>query len=283
MKPIITVVIPTYNRPKFLYQSLASVLNQKFTNMQILILDNNSNVDLLPIIHRFKDKRIRFIKNSKNLGIICNWNKAIDLCKTKYLAIFHDDDIMLPDFINNSINVLENHKSVGMSYAHANKVDKNLNYLSLWSPLFPKEGLIKGLDYIFYTVKQGCCITIAPTIVFRRSIFNKIGKFNDNLCFNSFDFNMWLRIANYYDIYFINKVLVNYRIHKNQMSETYWRANKKIKGRLATILELQEAISLLLNHKSIVINKKQVNFLKNKFRENNKLASMYARTLIKDL
>jgi len=283
MKPIITIFIPTRNRLRFLYQSLSSVLKQKFTNMKIIVLDNKSNIDLSPMINKFQDERIQLIKNPKNLGIIGNWNKAIDICKTKYLAIFHDDDIMLPDFIGTSINALEKNKSAGMSYTHANKVDQNLNYLSLWFPLFPKGGLIKGLDYIFYTIKQGCCVTIAPTMVFRRNIFNKIGKFNDNLCFNSFDFNMWLRIANNYDVYFINQVLVNYRIHKNQMSETYWRAHKKAKGRLATILELQEAILLLLDHKNIINNKKQVNFLKNKFRENNKLISSYARILIKDL
>lgn len=283
MEPLITIAIPTRNRPNFLQQSLESVLNQTYKNTRILVLDNNSETDLLPIINKSNDNRVSLVKNSKDIGIIGNWNKAIELCTTKYLSIFHDDDIMLPEFINKSINALENNPTVGFSYSHANKVDENLNYMSLWSPLFPKEGLIDGIDYVLYTIERGCCITIAPTVVIRKSVFDSVGKFKDNLCFNSFDFNMWLRIANSFDIYFINEILVNYRIHKGQMSENYWRSHEKAKGRLATIFELQEAIFLVLSRKDIFLDEKQIELLNTKFKDNNKLAAHYARILIDDL
>lgn len=283
MEPLITIAIPTRNRPNFLQQSLESVLNQAYESLRVLVIDNNSEMDMSPIINKFSDSRVSFVKNSENLGIIGNWNKAIELCRTEYLSVFHDDDIMLPQFISRSIDALENNPTVGFSYSHANKVDESLNYISLWSSLFPGEGFIKGTDYILYTIKQGCCVTIAPTVVVRKNVFDSVGKFRDNLCFNSFDFNMWLRIANKFDVYFVNEVLVNYRVHEGQMSKTYWRSHRKAKGRLATMFELQEAISLLLDRKDISTDQKRVDFLNTKLKENNKLAAHYARMLVDNL
>lgn len=280
MKVLITVAIPTYNRPHYLKQCLKSVVNQSCKNLVIVVLDNHSKDNLSSIIESFNDPRIIYIRNKKNIGIIENWNKAIKLCKTKYLSIFHDDDIMHPSFIEESIKVLEKNKMIGFSYCNANKVDEKLNYLMPWSPFKQKGGLIDGKKYIIKTIERGCCLTIAPTIVARKKAYDEAGWFNDHLCFNSFDFNMWLRIANKFKVFFINKTLVDYRIHHQQMSDTYWRLNEKAKGRLATMIEIQNAIYLLINKNQ---KTNQLKFLTKKMKKNNAFLSYYARILIKDL
>lgn len=279
-KVLITVAIPARNRPEMLYQSLESVLNQTYKDMRIVVLDNDSEVDIKSVVESFKDERVEYIRNKENLGIIGNWNKAVEICKTKYLSIFHDDDVMEPTFIEKAVNVLEANSSAALSYCYANKVDPDLKYISLWSNLVPHSGLISGQEYIDYTIEKGCCITIAPTVVVRKSVYDDIGLYKDEICFNSFDFNMWLRIANKYDIYFIDDILVKYRIHEEQMSQTYWWSDKKAKGRLATMLELLKVIALELG-KGISSEKRL--FLSDKVQEYNKLASEYARILVERL
>ncbi len=283
MPNLITIAIPTYNRPKYLKESLSSVVNQSYNDTKIVVLDNCSTVNIKKVVDSFKDSRITYIRHHKNIGIIKNWNYAIDTCRTKYLSIFHDDDIMHPLFIEKAITNLENQSSVGFLYTQANKVTEKLKYISIWSKLYPNTGLIKGYDYLKYTIDQGCCITIAPTVVFPICVFKTVGLFNDDLCYNSFDFNMWIRIASKFDVYFIKEILVDYRIHKKQMSEIYWRSKDKAKGRLATMIELYQALYYLYHLTQNKRNKKYNDYYLEKIKEFTLMTAKYSRILIPDL
>lgn len=283
MQNLITVAIPTYNRPDFLRQSLKSVVDQSYKDIDILVLDNCSTMNIKNVVDGFSDSRIRYVRHGKNLGIIGNWNSAIAECETKYLSIFHDDDVMHSRFIEKSITMLERYQSVGFLYAQANKVDKNLEHISIWSDLHPHEGLVSGYDYLRYTVDEACCVTIAPTVVFVADVFKKVGIFNDSLCFNSFDFNMLIRIAGAFDVYFMKEVLVDYRIHEDQMSEVYWRTQEKAKGRLATMLELYNALCFLHEIAKTRNDQCEIDYIMEKVSYFTKMTSQYARILIKDL
>lgn len=277
---LITVAIPTRNRPEYLKQALISVIEQTYKEMRIVVIDNDSDseYDSKAVVEELADPRVEYIRNKKNLGIIGNWNKAIEICDTKYLSIFHDDDIMLPEFIARSIANLEENPSAGMSYSHANKVDTNLQFVSIWSDLIPGVGLVSGDDYLKFTVEHGCCLTIAPTTVVRKDVYKNVGIYSEELCFNSFDFNMWVKIAAQYDVFFIDEVLVNYRLHEKQMSQTYWWSDDKNKGRLATMLEVIKAITILMEKGLIAYE-----LAAKKIAEYNVLTAQYAKALVDGL
>lgn len=281
MNNIISVVIPTNNRISFLKQSLSSVLNQTYKDIQIIIKDSSSNADVKDYCSTLSDPRVSYIWcDSKN--IIDSWNDCVTLGNTRYVSIFHDDDIMHPEFIEKSVKNLEQYPSAGMSYTQANKVNINLDYISIWSDLNPGEGLIKGNDYLRFTIENGCCVTIAPSVVIRKSAYESIGPFANEICFNSFDFNYWIRMANNYDICFIEEVLVYYRIHEGQMSQNYWW-QQKAKGRLATMLEIQRAIYYLSLKEELYSDTNSWKWLASKANEYNSLAAKYAIELIPDL
>ena len=103
----LTVIIPTYNRADLLGRSIQSVLDQSFKEFDLIIIDDKSTDGTPRVVKNFNDSRIKYIKNQKNLGIIGNWNKAIDVAPGKYLSIFHDDDIMSPDFLKEAFLALE--------------------------------------------------------------------------------------------------------------------------------------------------------------------------------
>ncbi len=282
-RPILTVAIPTRNRPEYLKQSLSSVLNQDFQDKRVIVMDNAPDIDVKDLVAELGKGEVEYIKFEENLGIIGGWNRAIEACDTKYLSIFHDDDVMLPGFLTKSIKALEENPTAMMSYTQANKVDPELKYISIWSDLYPNEGLISGHDYLLYSIEKGCCVTIAPTVVIRRSVFDKVGKFTDELCYNSFDFNMWIKIANEFDLVFTKEILVNYRLHEKQMSKEHWFTKGYPTGRLATMMELIKACHLLLKKENIIEATEKVKYLNEKIEEFNKLASEYAKSLIPGL
>ncbi len=197
------------------------------------------------IVEKFTDERIRYILNESNIGMRRNWNKAITESKGEYLCILGDDDWLHRDFLKESVPVLDNNPSVGLSFAHCNKVDGDRNILSKWGYEFAPSGLLKGVEYLYYTSKYEACLTNSTTVLMRRNVFETVGEFEEEFGANTFDFNMWIKIAEKFDMYFIDKVLSDYRIHPDQVSEIHWRVKENPTGKIGTYLELTKVLSIL--------------------------------------
>lgn len=260
MKKLVTVAIPTYNREKYIKQSISSVLNQTHRNLELLVLDNHSEDNTPKTLESFKDNRIHYVRNKKNIGMINNWNKCAKLAKGEYVVILGDDDILYPTFIEESMKVHNNY-CLGFTFAHCNKVDKSGNFLTRWGYDFPPPGFLKGDKYLELTIKYGACLTNSTTVVLNRNVFKEVGYFEAKYGSNTFDFNMWIKIADKFDLYFINKMLADYRIHKDQVSEIHWRREKIHTGKIGTYLEIFDAIARLMKRKNYYLNPYKRNFL----------------------
>ena len=239
----VTIAIPTFNRSRYIDKAIESVLEQTYQDFELLVIDNASTDNTEDVVHSFVDKRIRYVKNEKNIGIIGNWNKCVQLSSGKYLTILGDDDILSNRFLKESMAVNNSHPTVGFTFAHCNKIDETGNFIKRWGYDFTPAGLIEGLDYLFYTLDYEACLTNSSTVLLKKEVFNSLEGFRIEFARNVFDFNMWIRIASLYDIFFINEVLCDYRIHDNQVSQLHWREKKT--GKVGTYLELFNIISIL--------------------------------------
>jgi len=248
MKKIkLTVAIPTWNRAKLLKRAINSILCQTFKDYELIVIDNASNDETKSVVLSL-NKDVHYIRNDSNLGIINNWNKCIEVARGKYLNIFHDDDIMLPNFLEKSISVLEDNPTVGFTFPLIMKVDIFGKSLGLWwNDYNNRKGFIKGVDYLLMTIDKETCISLAPTMVFRKKIFKKIGYFKQVYGYNTFDFNKWLSICKYFDAYFIPEILVKNTVHTGQMTERHWRNKKLPTGRISSCLEIIDSVAYLLN------------------------------------
>ena len=92
MDKTLTIALQTYNRPKYLSESITSILNQSFEDYELIILDNGSEPDTVSVVKSFQDCRIRYIRN--NINDLNFLNKAFEFVNNKFLMIFHDDDVM---------------------------------------------------------------------------------------------------------------------------------------------------------------------------------------------
>lgn len=277
--PKVTVAIPTFNRYTLLLRAINSVLQQTFSNFELLIVDNASTdaTKNLPLI--FSDPRFRYIRNEENLGIIGNWNRAIELSKGEYIIIFHDDDIMYPTLLERSVSALDDNPTVGFTFCLLRRVDLNGNFLSLWCEDYKVSGKISGIRYLEITLEKERCISMAPCMLFRKIVHNNIGLYKQVYGHNSFDLNMYIQIALQYDVYFINEVLFDYTIHKQQMSERHWRTPESPSGPIGLCLELLSIISALMK-RDYAQNINRRNFLSEKMDNiNHKLVNLISKQI----
>ena len=94
-KPFFSIAIPTYNRANYLKRALTCILCQNFEDFEIIIFDNNSKDNTQAIVKKFKDKRILYIKNKRNIGAIANIKKIIRYAKGEYVILHGDDDFII--------------------------------------------------------------------------------------------------------------------------------------------------------------------------------------------
>jgi glycosyltransferase involved in cell wall biosynthesis len=108
MNEKISVVIPTYNRAHLLRGAIESVFTQKYDNYELLILDNASEDDTSSVVQRYSrdDDRIKYIRNSKNLGMIGNWNEGLRIAAGDYICVLMDDDRLKPNFLSETSRII---------------------------------------------------------------------------------------------------------------------------------------------------------------------------------
>lgn len=159
-KPFFSVCIPTYNRAQSLKRAIKSVLAQSFEDYEIVITDNCSPDDTENVVRSFPSKALRYFKNETNLGMVGNWNRALDYAKGEYVAFLFDDDEFLPNHLKEARKALTNNASVGI-YAVGNQAS-----------ILPRQGLIGAKEYFRYIYSMRYVSTPSETI-FKREYKGK--------------------------------------------------------------------------------------------------------------
>lgn len=121
--PLISVVIPTFNRPAYLRLALASVVAQSYARLEIIVSDNASPEDPAGIIAEFNDPRIRLHRNARNLGITGNVLAGVARATGKYLAILGDDDVWRADFLATLLAPLEADPEIVVAFCDHDIID----------------------------------------------------------------------------------------------------------------------------------------------------------------
>ncbi len=104
---LVTVAIPTYNRPAFLREALESVLAQSMQSFDVLVVDDQSPYDVESLVQSYKDPRMRLLRQPKNVGVRRNWRTALCTPRTRYVAFLEDDNLWLPHHLCDAVEALE--------------------------------------------------------------------------------------------------------------------------------------------------------------------------------
>lgn len=180
-KPKVSVCLPTYGRAKVLPMVIRSVLSQTYEDFEVFISDDASPDNTGEVVNSFKDPRIRYHRNKRNLGVRENWNFAVKGARGEYVLKLDDDDYIHPAFIAKTVSVLEAHPGIGSVYTGFYYAK---GYSGEWTErvvddTLCKTGYIKGVEYI----KNYFLLTSIPRFhpsaaVFRYAVAEEAGFFD---------------------------------------------------------------------------------------------------------
>ena len=112
--PLFTVAIPTYNRAEKLAYTMSCVLQQTFTDFELIVSDNASPDHTAEVVRRFNDARIRYVRHSENIGAYANWANCTDIAQGDWLVFNQDDDLLCPIFLERCANAIRKHPQIVM-------------------------------------------------------------------------------------------------------------------------------------------------------------------------
>ena len=115
--PLVSIVIPTFERLNYLPYAIESALAQTYQNIEVIVSDDASTVDVQSLVATFPDPRIRYRRNQSNMGQALNNLAALKETKGKYVANLHDDDMWEPTFLEKLIPALERHKDAVLAFS----------------------------------------------------------------------------------------------------------------------------------------------------------------------
>lgn len=126
VSPLVTIGLPVFNRERFVRQSIESLLNQTFRDFQLIIGDNASTDSTGKICEEYarKDRRIRYFRNSENIGLPPNFNRVFSLSQSPYFKWSTSDDYWAPTMIERALEIMEADRSIVLCYAKTTLVNR---------------------------------------------------------------------------------------------------------------------------------------------------------------
>lgn len=120
-QPLVSVLIPTYNREAYIADCINSALNQTYSNIEVVVVDNCSTDRTFQICLEFqlKDPRVKVFQNQENIGPVRNWQKCAEKAEGFYVKVLFSDDELMPDCVEELVQPMESDRTVGMVYCAA--------------------------------------------------------------------------------------------------------------------------------------------------------------------
>lgn len=204
MDPLISVIIPTFNRSQVLKRAIISALNQTYRNIELVVVNDASTDSSSDIVKSINDSRIKLIVHEKNKGLAAARNTGIGNSAGEYITFLDDDDEWLPEKISLQLDAIRNaNLTIGLVFTNGFSEYEN--------NLIIKEDVPSGVVFdpkinTFFPLRV--LITPPSGWMLSKTIVEKIGFFDESMYNNWDDGDYFVRVALSFPIYFLNKKLV---------------------------------------------------------------------------
>lgn len=238
----VTVLLTCYNHIRYLPLALDGVLGQSFTDFEILALDDGSKDGSREWLkERESEGKLRCIFNEKNLGTYATLNVGLAEAKGDYIAILNDDDLWAADKLRRQVEILDANPKIGLVHTGGWFIGDDGEQFTDPAPLgfvYPSTptGDVLALEILYNHI-------ITSSVLVRRECFEACGPFDPSF-FGSGDWQMWLRIAQKYEVGYVDEPLSFYRVHglnashqKEKINEDDARIREWITGWQTAFLE----------------------------------------------
>jgi hypothetical protein len=215
--PRVSVVIPAYNAEPFIHAAMTSILEQTFTDFELLIADDGSTDATVQIAKFFPDPRVRVLESKINRGPAAAQNDGLRAARAEYIAILGADDLALPERLKRQVAFLDSYSDIALvgTAVYLLSPDGSLTHAPVpTDPIAVRWRLLFGNPIA------------APAVMARRTVLIQSGCFDDSIRFGE-DMELWGRIAAREKIAQIDEPLTQYRVHPKSLSRTMGETRKQ--------------------------------------------------------
>lgn len=216
--PQVSVILTSFNHAKYIREAIDGVLNQTFSDFELLIWDDCSSDESWKIIQNYSDPRIKSFQTKENT--YCGYiNEAIKQSRGKYIAIQHSDDIWELDKLEKQVAFLKEHPEIGAVFTNVQAIDEKgsplLEGSHLYCSIFNQENRTRHqwLRHFFESGNALC----HPSVLIHKNCYEKVGYYNVQRGLAQLpDFDMWIRLCFSYDIHVLREKLIKFRVRDNE-------------------------------------------------------------------
>ena len=224
--------MPVYKAHKYIYTAVESILNQSYSDIELILIDDCGNDDSIEMVkNNFNDDRIKYYYNEKNMGIAYSRNRGIELAKGEYIALMDDDDIAPLNRLKDEVEYLENHPDIDAVGGRYCAIDEDGNVLRYSDDTLQNPNYIKACLMFFDPLGNG-------SMLFRKRVVEENNiRFMDD-CQGMEDYRFWVDFSKYGKITNLKEVMLYWRDVKN--NETNRAINDRQNLRKTKFAEIQK-------------------------------------------
>lgn len=215
--PKVSICIPSYNHGRFIGTAIESILNQSYTDWELLIQDDCSLDDTQRVLQTYSDSRIIIHHNSSNLGPVVTLNAVMSQAQGVYLSFLASDDYFFPHKLTTQVAYLDAHPECGAVFGLPMVIDDHNTHLDtqtrLWSSGPPSRP--QQLQHLFFHDNYLC----HPTVMMRRSVFQELGPYDLRLR-QLPDYDYWIRLLTKYSLHVLPDQVTALRKLANMQNES---------------------------------------------------------------
>ncbi len=208
MHPLVSVIIPSYNRAEYIEDTVQSVLDQSYKELEIIFVDDGSNDTTEDILKKYVARNQLTYIRQENQGVSIARNRGIDRAQGEYVAFLDDDDIWYPSKLEKQVEIMMKYPEFVMVHTDCSIIDSRGRLLRYSANPHRQSHNGYVFDEFFRSYR---CIPLTSSMLVRKDVFRNIGYFDKNLPVAQ-DYDFCLRLSLAYPIYFLNLPLVKYRI-----------------------------------------------------------------------
>jgi len=259
--PSVTVILPTWNRAKWLETAIESVLKQTFQDFELIVVDDASTDSTAEIFNHYSGK-ISTIIFADNLGVSAARNAAISISDSEWIAFLDSDDFWHPEKLQKQINQTIIRQDISIHFTDEIWI-RNGNWIN------PKKKHQKREGWIFQP-SLAMCLMAPSTVLLRRELLEVHGLFDEKLPVCE-DYDLWLRLCAHHPVGLLKeKLMTRYGGHPDQLSHSIWGIDRY---RIQSIIKILKTEILRPKDKSAAIRmlQKKCCILINGFKKRNNM------------
>lgn len=219
-EPSLTVAIPTYNGAAYVAETVSSILRQEAVAFDLIVSDDHSEDDTLEVVRAAAGDRAQIHTHAERLGLAGNWNRCAALCRTPFLTIFHQDDVMKPGHLQAHSAALKNDDRIGLVASAAEVIDERGASVP---PTVVEPGGLGPMNRVFEPGTLAAVMTLGnplrcSAVTMRLAAFADVGGFDAPYRY-VLDWDFWLRVSRQWRVAWQASPTVQVRWHRG--SETY--------------------------------------------------------------